>query len=149
MVGCEAWTPRKADEDRLEAAEMWFFRRLSNIRWEDRRTNQSVLEDMSIERSFLNQIKRRRLKYVGHALRNPRTNLMSTVLQGKVEGKRNRGRPPTTYIDNIKKDSGLSLSQIVRRSDDRDDWRSGGWPKRKLFSQDEAIITRFGLFIAL
>ena len=50
--------------------------------------------------------------------------LMSTVLQGKVEGKRGRGRPAMTYIGNIKKDSGLSLSQIVRRSEDRDDWRS-------------------------
>ena len=49
---------------------------------------------------------------------------MSSVLQDKVEGKRGRGRPAMTYIDNIKKDSGLSLSQIVRRSEDRDDWQS-------------------------
>ena len=124
MYGCEAWTLRKADESRLEAADMWFFRRLSNISWEDRRTNDSVLEELGLQRSFLNEIKRRRLKYVGHAVRNPRTDLMSTVLQGKVEGKRGRGRPAMTYIDNIKKDSGLSLSQIVRRSEDRDDWRS-------------------------
>ena len=123
MYGCEAWTLRKADENRLEAAEMWFYRRLSNISWEDRRTNQSVLEELSVERGFLNHIRRRRLKYVGHAVRNPRTDLMSTVLQGKVDGKRNRGRPAMTYIDNIRKDSGLSLSQIVRRCEDRDDWR--------------------------
>ena len=123
MYGCEAWTLRKADENRLEAAEMWFYRRLSNISWEDKRTNQSVLEELSVERSFLNHIRRRRLKYVGHAVRNLRTDLMSTVLQGKVDGKRNRGRPAMTYIDNIKKDSGLSLSQIVRRCEDRDDWR--------------------------
>ena len=60
---------------------------------------------------------------LGHAVRNPRTDLMSTVLQGKVEGKRGRGRPEMTYID-IKKDSGLSLSQIVRLSEDSDDWWS-------------------------
>ena len=64
------------------------------------------------------------MRYVGHAVRNHCTDLMSSVLQGKVEGKRGRGRPAMTYIDNIKKDSGLSLSQIVRRSEDRDDWRS-------------------------
>ena len=62
-----------------------FFRRLSNISWEDKRTNDSVLEELGLQRSFLNEIKRRRLKYVGHAVRNPRTDLMSTVLQGKVE----------------------------------------------------------------
>ena len=123
IYGCEAWTLRKADESRLEAVEMWFFRRLSNISWEDRRTNQSVLEELGLKRSFLNEIKKRRLKYVGHAVRNPRTDLMTTVLQGKVEGKRNRGRPSMIYIDNIMKDSGLSLSQIVRRSENRDDWR--------------------------
>ena len=123
MYGCEAWTLRKADEKRLEAAEMWFYRRLSNISWEDKRTNESVLAELSVKRSFLYEIKKRRLKYVGHAVRNPRTNLMSTVLQGKVEGKRSRGRPTNTYIENIRKDSGLSLSQIVRRSEDRDVWR--------------------------
>ena len=80
-------------KSRLEAAEMCFFRRLSNISWEDKRTNDSVLEELGLQRSFLNEIKRRRLKYVGHAVRNPRTDLMSTVLQGKVEGKRGRGRP--------------------------------------------------------
>ena len=119
MYGCEAWTLRKADESRLEAAEM-----LSNVSWEDRRTNESVLEELGLQRSFLNEIKRRRLKYVGHAVRNPRIDLMPLVIQDKVEGKRGRGRPAMTYIDNLKKDSGLSLNQIVMRSEDRDDWRS-------------------------
>ena len=114
MYWCEAWTLRKENENKLEAAEMWFYRRLSNISWEDKRTNESVLEELGLQRCFLNEIKRRRLKYVGHAVRNPRTDLMSTVLQGKVQGKRNRGRPAMTYIDNIKKDSSLTKSQIVR-----------------------------------
>ena len=79
-----------------------FFRRLFNISWEDRRTNVSVLEDLGLQRSFLNEIKRRRLKYVGHAVRNPHTYLMATVLQGKMEGKRGRGRPAMTYITSRK-----------------------------------------------
>ena len=82
------------------------FSRLSNISWEDRRINESVLEELGLQRTFLNEIKRRRLKYVGHAVRNPRTDLMSTVLQGKVDGKIGRGSPAMTYIDNIEKDSG-------------------------------------------
>ena len=58
----------------------------------------------------------------GHVKSND--SIVKKILEGKVEGKRGRGRPAMTYIDNIKKDSGLSLSQIVRRSEDRDDWRS-------------------------
>ena len=55
MLECETWILRRADESRLEVAEMFFFERLSNISWEDRRTNESVLEELGIQRSFLNQ----------------------------------------------------------------------------------------------
>ena len=63
-----------------------------------------------------------RLKYFGHAVRNPRTYLM-TVVQGKMDGKMNIGMPAMTYINNTKKDNGLSLSQIVRRCEDWNDKR--------------------------
>ena len=62
------------------------------------------------------------MKYIGHANRNPRTNLMSTILQGRVEGKRNRGRPSTSLITNITANSGLTLSQVVHRNIDIQDW---------------------------
>ena len=66
----------------------------------------------------------RRLKYPGYAWRNPRTDLMLIVLNGKEEGKRGRGRLANTYIENIKKDS--RLSKIKRGSEDYDDWPYGG-----------------------
>ncbi len=97
---------------------MVLYRQMSNINWEDR-TNQSGLEELSLERWFLNHIRGIRLKYDGHAVGNPRLDMMSTVLKVKVDVQRNRAA--MTYFDNIRKDSGLS--QNVRRCDDRDDCR--------------------------
>ena len=66
---------------------------------------------------------KRKLKYVGHAIRNERTNLMSTVLQGRIDAGRKQGRPPTSYIDNIKEISGLKLNEVVKESRNREGWR--------------------------
>ena len=103
---------------------MWFYRRLLSVQWQDKRTNESVLEELSTSRGLLLEINKRRMKYIGHANRNPRTDLMATVLQGRIEGRRNRGRPPTSLMNNITASSGLSLSDVVHRSRDRQDWRA-------------------------
>ena len=124
MYGCEAWTIRKREKDRLNAAEMWLYRRLLRISWQDKRTNESVLEELFTTRTLLKEINRRKLKFLGHAIRNPKTNLMASILQGRVEGKRNRGRPPMSYIDNVKSITGLTLGEVVHRSRDREDWRA-------------------------
>ena len=123
LYGCEAWTLKKADEKRLEAAEMWFYRRLLKVSWTEKRTNESILNELSIPRHLLAEINKRRLKYVGHVNRNEKATLMTTVLQGKVESKRKIGRPPISYIENIKKCSKLSLHEIVKKSQDRNVWR--------------------------
>jgi len=106
LYGNEAWALRKDDENRIQAAEMWFYRRLLRVKWTDKRTNESVLKELGVQRLMLSKISKRRLKYLGHANRNTKTDLMTTVLQGKVEAKRNQGRPPTSCIDNVKADSG-------------------------------------------
>ena len=72
---------------------------------------------------MLNIINERKLKYIGHANRNPKTELMKTVLQGKIESPRRKGRPPTTYISTITKSSGMGLQEISQRSSDREKWR--------------------------
>ena len=61
---------------------------------------------------------------MGHANRNTKTNLMTTALQGKVDARRNRGRPPISYMANITENSGLPLSEVVHRSRDRQEWRA-------------------------
>ena len=123
LYGCEAWTMKKEDERRVEAAELWFYRRVLRVKWTDRRSNESILNELGTTRKLLVLIQRRKLKYVGHAVRNERTDLMSTVLQGKVEGKRNRGRPPASLARNITNISGKKLQEVVRLSQDREGWR--------------------------
>jgi hypothetical protein len=111
---------RKDDENRIQAVEMWFYRRLLHVKWTGKRTNESVLKELGVRRLMLSEISKRRLKYLGHVNRNTKTNLMTTVLQGKVEAKRNQGRPPTSYIDNVEADSGLQLYEVIRQSRDWD-----------------------------
>ena len=72
---------------------------------------------------MLSEISKKRLKYLGHANRNTKTDLMTTVLQGKVEAKRNQGRSPISYIDNVKADSSLQLYEVIHQNRDRDRWQ--------------------------
>ena len=81
----EAWALRKDDENRIQVAEMWFYRRLLRVKWTDKRMNESVLKELGVQRLMLFEISKKRLKYLGHANRNTKTDLMTTVLQGKVE----------------------------------------------------------------
>ena len=91
----------------MKAAEIWFCRRILRVKWTDRRTDESV--------KLLLAIRRRKLKYDGHAIRNQTTDLMSSILQGKVEGKRK-----AVYITNT---SGMKLKDLIRINQDRESWR--------------------------
>ena len=124
LYGCEAWTLRKEESNKLRAAEMWLYRRLLRVSWKDKRTNESVLNELSVERQILQEIDKRRLRYIGHANRSTSTNLMSTVLMGKVDAKRRKGRPPINYIENVVKASGLSgMQELMHLSRERETWR--------------------------
>ena len=99
---------------------MWFYRRLLTVKWTEKRTNTSILEELSAKREILDTIHKRRLKYIGHAIRNKNTNLMATVLQGKVDAKRKKGRPSVTYMENISRVCNLNLQQMTERCQDRE-----------------------------
>ncbi|GFS12393.1 endonuclease-reverse transcriptase [Elysia marginata] len=116
MYGCEAWSQKKDDDKRIEAAEMWFYRRILRVKWTDKRTNESVLKELKTERTLFNLINARKLKYVGHALRNHRTSLMNTVCEGRLNGRRRKGKPPMSLLTNLTTACGLSLHQIVQKS---------------------------------
>ena len=79
---------------------MCFYRRLLRERWTDRRTNEHVMSELGATRKVLAMIRQRNL-YAGHALRNAKTDLMSNVFQGKMEVRRNLGRPPTSLIEKV------------------------------------------------
>ena len=106
---------------------MYLYRQLLRVTWKDKRTNESILEELSTERILLQEIKRRKLRYLGHANRNTRTDLMTSIFQGRVEARRNRGRPATSYMDNmdnITSSIGLRIDEVIHSSTDRDDWRA-------------------------
>jgi len=116
MASNDVWSrsldSKKSRKEQIESAEMWFYRRILRIKWTEKRTNKSLLEQLSVKWQLLKEINKRRLRYVGYANRSKHTNLMTTALQGKVEGKRRKGRPPISYIDNLKDASSSSLGSL-------------------------------------
>ena len=114
---------KKTDNSKIEACEMWFYRRLLRVKWTDKRTNESILNQLGVTRKLIQIINQRKLRYIGHAARNQKTDLMKVAYQGKIDAKRRRGRPTTTLLDNIKEASGLDIYRIAWESEDRDSWR--------------------------
>ena len=112
MYACETWTIGAEEKRRLEAFEMWSFRRLLKIKWIDKITNEEVLRRMGGEREIWNCIKRRRVELVGHILRHD--SIVRTVIEGYIEGKRNRGRPRLEYMEQIMKDTGCNTYQGLK-----------------------------------
>ncbi len=88
----EGWILTKADEKRVLAAEMWFWRRLLNISWKDKRTNRSILEELAVQRQLLEELVKRKLTYFGHIIRGSGSILALQIIEGKVEGRSRRGR---------------------------------------------------------
>ena len=121
--GAEGWTIKRKDEQRIDATEMWFYRRMLRISWKDKRTNKSILEELNTNRTLLEKIKTRKLNFFGHASRNKKCRLVKDVIQGKMEGKRGRGRPRGNYISNIQEWSGMTGRSIFVAVEDRTEWR--------------------------
>ena len=123
--GCECWTLTRSMTNRLEAFEMFGYRKLLNVDWTDRRTNESVIRDLNTQRSLLNVIKRRKLKLFGHLTRAD--NLTAALLQGCIEGARRRGRPRRRWSDDLRDWLQLPMSQLTRAARDRRTWRRWVW----------------------
>ena len=91
LYGCESWTISKGMEQKLMAAEMWFWRRMMRISWTDKLNNEAVLEKVGVERQLLNTIRRRQWNFVGHVLRRE-GGIEKNILEAEMGGKRARGR---------------------------------------------------------
>jgi len=123
LNGCETWTLREEDKKRVEAFEMWCYRRMMKISWEDRITNEKVLEHVNEKRSILKVIQRRRDKMIGHLLRHGGLALL--ILEGMAEGKKARGRPRYTYMQQICRDVNLNNYREVKElAQNRQNWRT-------------------------
>ena len=91
LYGCETWTLRKEDIRRLEALEMWVWRRMEKISWTHKVTNEEVLGRIGTDRQLINSLRSRKRNWIGHVLRGE--GFLKEVIEGRTEGKRIRGRP--------------------------------------------------------
>jgi hypothetical protein len=121
--GCESWTIKKREEERIEAFEMKGLRQILRVSWRERKTNEWVLETTGVERSLLNSIKRRKLTYFGHLMRKNGDCLEKEIIQGNVPGTRTRGRPRMDWVVNIGAWMGTPFDQTLMDTRDRRRWR--------------------------
>ena len=108
----------------LEAAEMWFYRKMLRISWKEKRTNESILEETNQERSLIKTTRKRQLKFLGHICRHKGLEFLS--LTGKIEGTRSRGRQRITFLDSLSSfvtGNNKDNIALLRMTEDRDRWR--------------------------
>ena len=111
MYGCESWTIKKAACQRIDVFEWWCWRRLLRVPWTARRSNQSILKEISPKYSLEGLTLKLKLQYFGHLMR--RTNsLEKTLMLGKIQGGRRRGRQRKRWLDGITESMGMSLSKL-------------------------------------
>ncbi|GFR89952.1 endonuclease-reverse transcriptase [Elysia marginata] len=123
LYASETWTLNKNTEKRIEAMEMWIYRRMQRISWKEKVTNKKVLESVGLQRpELLLTMQRRKMKYYGHLRRHD--SIQKRILEGKIDGRRGRGRRRQTWLGNIQETSQMKMCEVCETALDRRRWRT-------------------------